>query len=230
MRVVDADWEIRNLGVKTAELCLDSPDDINCLTAFLESDAGQQYQYLVVKCPSGISELLFALPSMGFVFIEAQISLQYNVSDDSVHPSVALIEEEWGTRFCLNDITEDERKFEALKSEIELHSRFSTDRIYLDPGFTQDLAARRYSNWCNDLKSQGVRFLDVVLDGISIGFTTYKRKGAHSFETPLGAYYESAGIASMLSPLGSRAFFSRLRGFLWVGSSAREARSGGSST
>ena len=71
MRIVDAHWELRNLGVTTQEVEIDSsdaPEDIRKALLSLTSD------YQVVKAPSSNFEINALLSECGFSFVEAMIS------------------------------------------------------------------------------------------------------------------------------------------------------------
>ena len=78
MKIIDAIWEKRNLGVTCVEVALDATDtvrEVKYALAFLEP------QYLVVKVPAGRTDLMFCLSEIGCSFIEAAIHVTRKVDD-----------------------------------------------------------------------------------------------------------------------------------------------------
>lgn len=209
MRTIEATWEQRNLGVRAYEVELGQSDDITTAIKHL-GNLKAKADYIVCKCETNCSDSLFSLPPNGFVFIETQITLYYSPKDDCVHPSIADLEELFVGRFSFEDVTDSDIGFALMLENIEKHSLFSTDRVYLDPTFPHYCAAKRYAGWCCDLRNCGARFLNVMFDGALVGFTVYCDKGAGRITSPLGGYFDFAQESALLGPLGSRAFFSYL--------------------
>jgi hypothetical protein len=58
MKIVNAIWERRNLGVRCIEVTLEATDAVPDVKSTL---AGLDTQYLVIKVPAGRSDLMFCL-------------------------------------------------------------------------------------------------------------------------------------------------------------------------
>lgn len=209
MEIVDATWERRNLGVDAAEIVLSGEDDALEL-AKLQDELDARYDYLCLKSEVGCSEALFGLPRLGYTFVETQISLRYDLREDTVAPFVVELCKAQGDRYAYRDITDDEARYAEMISRISDQPMFTTDRVYLDQAFAGTCAGRRYAGWCWDLKEKGARFLETEVDGRVTGFTVYLERSLRRFESPLGGNYLDAKDFALLSPVGSRMFFSYL--------------------
>lgn len=77
MRVIDAVWEKRNLGVEVQEIVCDGTETANELQ---EQLSGVRMPYSVLKVPSGSTDLLLAAQASGYCFVETAISLDGKVS------------------------------------------------------------------------------------------------------------------------------------------------------
>jgi GNAT superfamily N-acetyltransferase len=184
MEIIDAHWEMRNLGVKSVELSFgagEMPPDISDLGDILSA-----YDYAVAKVPAGNAQIAACVQSLGFSFMECSISFKHDLDcvgneqtqllSARVSHSLAAGE---GTDYILQRVSE---------------GLFDSDRIYLDPYFTHAQAARRYVFWLKDEISRGAGLYDVLFDGARAGFFAYKESSPGvSYPFLIGLYPEFRG-------------------------------------
>ena len=78
MKIIDAIWEKRNLGVSSYEVVIeaeDSASDIEKKLAELDAD------YIVVKVPTEHSDVLESVQKSGFSYIEDLIHVEHDLSE-----------------------------------------------------------------------------------------------------------------------------------------------------
>jgi|GEM_PF-237544 len=169
MKVIEATWEKRNLGVDTIEIQFDKSDSllkeeelINNIEVAIK-DYGSHY--IVVKIPSGNSLLLNTLQNMNFRYIESQLELKYSNKD--VNDVLNKVNHMFVGVDCIK--IEDDFTLEKLKSKIQ-EGIFDTDRISSDECFGIKIANDRYSNWVEDEYKRGTGVYIVTHMGEEIGF------------------------------------------------------------
>lgn len=146
MKIIDAVWEKRNLGVDVREMVCDGTETAEELEKQL---AKIQVPYSVLKIPSGSTDLLLAAQSAGYHFMETSISLDGKVSTMSLPRIYQRFE-------SFIEVKKAEGDFlDKILQEIETGTIFETDRITRDPYFSQKIAGRRYANWTKDELNKG---------------------------------------------------------------------------
>ena len=193
MKIIDAFWEERNLGVTCYELELVLADRTDEVAAALDN-LGER-QYMVAKIPASRFDLLQLFQGRGYSFIETAIKLEYdykklNYQPPAVPDALKRIQEKcsWGP------MNQDE--LSQLSCEIK-NNMFTTDRIYVDPAFTHEQAARRYDLWVKDLIARGaVPYKAVVGDEI-IGFFIGEQISEGLSRGTLGGLYEEYKASGM---------------------------------
>ncbi|MCL2222326.1 MAG: GNAT family N-acetyltransferase [Oscillospiraceae bacterium] len=192
MKIVDATWEKRNLGVLAKEVTLDIGDTVSDLEQLNRLNS----EYTVIRVPAGSVELMFKLEDMGYRFIETIINIQHNHKDigstlDRITKRIA----DSITYFEMNE-TELSELWQELRGGI-----FYTDRISLDPAFSVDKAAERYIGWMSDLLSQGGKVLGCIFKDDIFGYFTSKIDAGNVNRVDnIGIYknYENAGLGVAL--------------------------------
>lgn len=180
MRIVDAVWEKRNLGISTFEITIDKDDsfeDVENAVSNLDCD------YAVVKLSTEKKEYLELLQSKGFIFIEDMIHLEHDLSEIPMNPIVKRLYDKTSFRI-MND-----KDFYQLEDEV-LRGMFDTDRISLDKNFNSEASANRYLNWIKDLKANGALFYVITYGDASAGFVVLNSKDNVTFHSVLGGGYE----------------------------------------
>ena len=179
MKIVDAYWEKRNLGVSTVEVQMDSNDRIETLRNEFESISAE---YIVVKVPSERNDISTYVQQKGFLYIEDMLHMEHDLHE--------VLRSRMHQR--LYDVTTyrkmTDEDVEQLKQEIRM-GMFSTDRISNDPLFDSDKVSNRYINWLDDLiKQSAVPYLILYKDDPA-GFIILKTNDGKIYNSVLGGGY-----------------------------------------
>ncbi len=179
MQKIDAVWEKRNLGVDTVEIIIEQNDTADDITAVL---GALECGYAVVKLPASRPELISVVQNSGFYFAEDMVRLVSNLKE----PSRSSLEDRFYKAVLTYKMTEADMK--ELYSQIK-KGLFGTDRIVLDPHFTQEQAQLRYINWIADEYSRGTSFYKYVYKGNAIGFFALREKENGHYTSFIGGIY-----------------------------------------
>ena len=143
MKIIDAYWEERNLGMKVCELVIDRGEnfDENLLSGIEES-----YDYIIAKIPGDSISLMHQLEEKGFRYLENQ-QVIYFLSDQ-----IQRVNGEWENRFrdvkCekVNELVTLEKICNKIRSGLYLKGRISAD-----PLIGKGISDMRIVNWLHDL-------------------------------------------------------------------------------
>lgn len=188
MKLLDAVWEKRNLGVTTLEICLekdDNPDE------FIEALEKSYYDYYVVKLTTEAIGFSTLLTKKGFVFVEAINHIYHDLDLRPLTGAKKEIVE--NTDFQKVEHNEMQFIFDNI-----LKGMFNTDRISLDPEFGKDKAAVRYVNWIEDEISNGAEIYKFIYKNNNIGFIGFKQVNEndyHNFIAGIYSYYLGKGLS-----------------------------------
>ena len=166
MKIVDAAWEKRNLGVSCYEINVEKEDSFSLLTDVLEN---YKADYMVVKLPAGMVKHSFFLQDHGFYFIETMTLCQYNLQRPI---NLSPLQQRMVSDFTYQEMKEEDLQelFEEIKKGM-----FHTDRVALDPFFTSEQSTNRYIGWIKDeLQHQSSIYKVENKKGQSVGFFGYK--------------------------------------------------------
>lgn len=185
MKIIDAFWEERNLGVSCYELEMELSDDVGAVLANL--NGLENRQYMVAKIPSLRYDLMQLFQSKGYSFIEVSIKLEYNYKKLKYQlPQLSKGVQKLCERCTYAPM--DNEDLQQMKSEINKNI-FHTDRIYIDPYFTFNQAAKRYNLWIDDLMSKGNIPYKYIFDGNSVGFFINQKITPRLYNSILGGVY-----------------------------------------
>ena len=167
MKIVEAAWEKRNLGITCEELALSDEDE----AADLGNGLNQlQAEYQIVKVPAGKFALYTELAGKGFSFAENLFTLKRELKNsESGSQQMKDL-----TAFEVYEITEEKKRINLLE-RIEGEKIFRTDRIALDPFFGEEASGRRYRLWAEDLLKSDAKLLSVTTEDKDIGFSVLNR-------------------------------------------------------
>ena len=179
MRIVNAIWEKRNLGVNVQEFYLCDDDYEKLEDELLKLDA----PYQVAKVVGGSFRVLEELQKRGFLYIEDQITMCHLLNDVYRTAIHQRMQESVGFRL-MND-----RDFEEMLYEVD-QGMFDTDRIALDERFGMEISAKRYHNWICDLNEQGIRPYAFVYKDRVCAFVILRPKESGVFQSVLGGFYK----------------------------------------
>jgi len=208
VKVVDAVWELRNLGKRTIEVKLEKKDfsrePVEVYADIEDAEKIYHAEYTVVKMKTGYPQVGWELQKNGFWHVETQICLR--AFYDDVKSCVFQYEQlysgaEQKTIDTYDDVT-------YIKNEIE-KGIFSTDRIALDPFWGIKVANHRYANWVEDEYKRGSELSYISVEGKNVGFVLHRieNKVRNALLTGVfpqfrsgnyGAFVLYAGSASMI--------------------------------
>lgn len=192
MIVVDAYWEIRNLGKKTVEIEVEKNDSLEDLVNYFSNNL---YEYSVLKLPSSRKDLIFPIQSLGFKFAEI---LNYAKVGTKGLPSLSKIENR-----ILNDLiyspmtkSEHDELFFRLSENL-----FETDRIAIDPLFGTKKSNYRYRGLITDEINNGATLYSVKFKLNNIGFFLIRERGDASYSNLAGIYkdFQNKGFGIFLN-------------------------------
>ena len=187
MNIIDADWELRNLGISTQEVEISNDDNLESVEQVLSSLSAK---YQVIKAPVSRPELYALLSDHRFVFIEELIRCSHDLNDPECPELIKRI----SNRISFEEMNEE--GFREMKEHIN-SGIFKTDRVYLDPFFTKEQAAKRYIMWMQDEKNRGSIFYRYIYKGRSLGFSCMKENKNNECYPVLGGIYNEDSFISM---------------------------------
>jgi hypothetical protein len=181
VKIIDAIWEKRNLGVSCVEATIEPTDTLEDIRQRL---AAISAQYVVVKLPAGRGDAMFCLAELGYVFIEGNIRVTWKVG------SLALPGIQQRMADSVGHVRMDDADKQFLWTELRkgIHD---TDRVSLDPHFAKERAAERYVGWIQDEIARGTDVYKLTLKDQSIGYFTMKHLGEGVYYPFLAGMYES---------------------------------------
>lgn len=185
MKIIDAVWEKRNLGVSCLELHFDNSDNADDVRKELSSLSLKEYN--VARVPSSNTEVCRVIRESGFEFIEAAITLTHDLKSISVRKGLEKLCE------SCSCAPMDDSDVEYMEAQID-KGIFATDRISVDPRFGKELSARRYKLWMRDLVAQGNIPMKVMVKGTPVGFFISRERSPKVYDGVLaGVYSEFEG-------------------------------------
>ena len=180
MKIIDAVWEKRNLGVTTTEIIIekeDTPEYVSDRLADIDSE------YCVVKVPSDMVKVLKAVQQNGYEYIEDMIHVEHDLHEVEMNRILKRLYD----KLLYREMTDAD--FEELQAEIE-KGMFDNDRISNDSFFEKGLSSKRYINWTKDLKAKGALFYVMTYNNESAGFIVLEKKDDKTYYSVLGGGYE----------------------------------------
>lgn len=179
MKIVDAVWEKRNLGVDSVEMEVEQEDTYEEVDQKLSMVKGQ---YLAVKVPTTRTDITWLMAKHGYVFVEDMMFLEHNLQPIIRTPLQQRLYDAVKIEPMQNE------DFELLFEEIDKGS-FSFDRISNDPYFTPKQSITRFHNWINDERERGAEFLKGVMKGEMTGFFSIRDTGNGVYTSALGGTF-----------------------------------------
>mgnify|MGYP001466639738 CR=1 FL=1 len=208
MKITEAEWEKRNLGVKTAEITAERNDTIGELR-MIQEKLDQEYKYICLKTKTNSPDFIFGLNDLGYTFIETQIGLKFDSNDYCISKSTELSAEKYGSRIAF-EFADNDLEMERIIDKIRNPQMFTTDRIFLDPGFEKEKAGIRYYWWCRDSFQRNGKICEVHLDGRAIGIMAYEPVTKKKYKGLIGGIYPEYSDYALLMPAINYLFFQHL--------------------
>ena len=207
MKVVDAVWEIKNLGKKTIELILEDSDFVKTPEEIYKTtdELRLQYaaEYTVIKMKGGVDDSLFVgneFVKNGFVKIETQFHIK------AVKRDIEFAAQRYRNFFRDTAVQPaiDKAAQEHIFSEIR-KGIFFKDRISLDPEFGTEIANNRYANWTETEVQRGSSLYYVIFKGEKIGFSLRRYEKFSAFGLLSGLFNDYKNLN-----IGGHIFFAEL--------------------
>ena len=180
MKIIDSVWEKENLGVTSKEVVVELGDDLEIFSKVIKD---LKAQYLVLKIPSGETDMMRSAQNAGYFYIENLIEVEHDLHEfirSTVHQRLYD---------SLDYRQMDQKDVEMLYYEIS-KGMFSNDRISNDPKFSKELSAKRYSNWVGTLLKEGALPYVMLYKGEPAGFIILTSKDTITYYSVLGGGYE----------------------------------------
>ena len=187
MKVIDAVWEKRNLGVITQEVTVTQDDSLIDLKKAIEN---LDSQYNVVKLPAGKVDMMFYLQEQGFKFIEGFIHVTHDLKTVEMNPIQKRIDD--AVTYELMSENDINYLFKEIRDGL-----FYTDRIYLDSYFSNEQAANRYVNWIKDELERGTELYKLIFKNETFGFFTFKEIDKNIYYPFLAGVYKEFQSTSL---------------------------------
>ena len=194
MKIINAVWEKRNIGLETIEIVVSESDSWNELKEVIVKEP---YQYLVIKVPPSRTDLMFKASSLGLVFVELLTRAHF-----SGHPpALSSLEKRVINSLAWGEMTASNK--ERLFEEISL-GLFKTDRVAVDPSLGIKQSSMRFLGWLNDELISGSDLYEITKGKELIGFFLIRKSGYESSEAILAGLcekYQKSGLGFILNHL-----------------------------
>lgn len=195
MKIIDAVWEKRNLGVHAFEVQVEGKDSFEEFIREEKEALDQGAEYIVVKAPVNLPDFLWKLPEADYTFIEADLSISLQKKNYEIPPFIARLDRNVEVVQVTNKI-EIEKLLSKYKDNL-----FDTDRISIDPHFSKDLSANRYLCWTQDMLDKGCKLFEICIKDKKVGFFIVKQmneKVAYPVLAGMYSEYKGKGLGALL--------------------------------
>jgi hypothetical protein len=193
VKLINAFWEERNLGLKSCEIIFEKKDllDLN-----LMQDLKNKYKYIVAKVPEGDIPLVHKLENEGFHYIENKFHYSAESHNYQIFDKKYL--EHYKNVHCQK--VSDTLSYNLIKKEVHNHL-FEFDRITLDPYFDNEVASLRHTLWIEDLfKNETVETYLLKNREKDFGFFMFEKRDENYFIPMAGIFekFQKTGLAFFL--------------------------------
>lgn len=195
MKIVDAVWEKRNLGLDCTEFTFiksDNADEVK------ERVSSIKTKYQIAKVPSTRPDLLLLLQDYGFKCIEMNIRIKHNNVQKFVIPII------------FDDLLRDKEveiiqpdRHQWFMKKIASSNMFNSDKVAVDPFFSVEASSKRYALWSQDYLNAGGLLFGIKNEEQWIGFGIGKENSNNKqYEGFLGGVFpEYAGTGYGILPV-----------------------------
>ncbi len=182
MKVIEAIWENRNLGLSTVELIFDHDDTTDTFNNWYQS-IPESVEYLVAKVPVGDMSLCNGLIHNGFEMRELLTEVSVNQL-----PKLSRIQQRMMGNIDYREMTLED--YSVLEEHIRT-GMFNTDRIALEPSLGVEMSVKRYLGWLGDEKERGAQFYTILYKKEPAGFFVLGRMQGNKVNSILAGIYPS---------------------------------------
>jgi hypothetical protein len=173
MKIIDAYWEKRNLGVETKEVIVENSDTADMINSGLSTL--DNAEYVICKVPICRFDVYRLLTNHNFIFMECSINMVLDVNRVVISPLQKRINMQVSYRELVEQ-NEFENVFQQIKKGL-----FDSDRVFLDPFFSKEQAANRYVYWIEDELKIGSQLYEITYKEKPVGFFTFKQLNENTY-------------------------------------------------
>lgn len=190
MKVIDAVWEKRNLGVEAKVIHFTNDDEIE---EVIECLTHTHAEYIDVRVPSQRTDITHELFKAQYEYVEDLIAFVSPLQEITRSKVMQRMYDE--VEVCEADDEAIEEVFEEIRRGL-----FETERISIDPYFTER-APERYINWIRDELEGQTKLYNYIYRGKRIGFFGLKEREKGIYDSLWGGIYEKyrkSGIGAVV--------------------------------
>lgn len=210
MKIIEAPWEKRNLGVSSVNFVIEKKDTVECLDDSILNN--KDYEYQTIKLPVNMMDIHDTLNDHGFKFIEGKFELVCDlrklVLDDEMKEYIDKIHE----KLVYHPIVEKNELnflYEHIKKGI-----FDTDRIALDKKFGPEKSAMRYYYWTKDeIERDSSTAYICSHDNVPVSFFMIKKINDRVASSLLGGLFEQTYSGYSIASIYYSLLEAKKRGF-----------------
>lgn len=180
MKIVDAYWEKRNLGINCIEITVEQTDEVEELKQALQQTNAA---YIVVKVPELRMDMFQELTARGYCFVETLIGLEKKIE------LPRLCHEQKCKLPYLSYQIDAAGSRDRVAEQIDL-GLFNTDRISIDSHFSKADAMNRYNGMLTDELVRGGELMEYLWEEEPIGFTCFRNISQDEYYQSLSGIYE----------------------------------------
>ena len=138
MKIVNAEWEKRNLGVETIEISIDRNDSLSEVEAAVKNPNAQ---YIVLKIPNDRVDIIFAVQKYGYIFIEGMVHLVNHLKNMEVskierriYDSIDIVKmDSSDIDYLKKEVSKLQIKYSALEAkQAQMYSKFEENLVNAD--------------------------------------------------------------------------------------------------
>lgn len=194
MKIVNAEWEKRNLDKNTLEIEIGKDDRFDDIVKILDND---EIDYFVIKLPTYRFDLICPIQDLGFRFIEI---LNFSKINTIKKPSLNNIQKRFLTQITYSDMSSKQKLI--LEKNIK-KNLFDSDRISIDPSFCDGISAKRYMGLIEDEQKNGAKLFSLNYKKVGVGFFIIKNQETYSISNLAGIYkdFQKLGLGFFLNYL-----------------------------
>jgi len=194
VKIIQAKWEKRNLGINCLQIHVKNTDSAEQLSSVLKK---YSEQYMVVKLPILRMDLYDLLLREQYCFIETMFHLENNITEYCIDMRKEHSANQMS--YTLNSCDSEKR----IRSEIE-NGMFNTDRISIDGYFNAKQTAKRYMGMIYDETLKGAELMEFFFQNEAFGFSCLRQITKECYyQSLVGLYpkYHNKGLGFAIAYL-----------------------------
>lgn len=180
MKIIEAHWEKRNLGLLSKEIVVELGDTVAEVDKALTEVRGE---YIVVSLPSCRKDLYDLMTDYSYSFVESTIHLEMDIR--AYHLGEHQKEIASHLTYTLNSVNARERVEQEIRKGM-----YTTDRISIDNRFSPKDTINHYLGFLNDELARGATIMEFQYNGLPVGYSCLKKISDIKWHQSLVGMYE----------------------------------------